>query len=516
MLFTDIVGSTERAVELGDHGWRELLRAHHAFVRQELKRFGGREIDTAGDGFFAIFAEPGEAVRCAAAVVAGVRSLGIEVRAGLHMGEVEVMGSKVGGVAVHVASRVMAQAGPGEVLVSSTIRDLVAGAGFEFEERGVHSLKGIPGEWGLFAPKVEPGARGPRMARAGGSRRAPWIVAVAGVAGLGAVLLFLLLRSGPSAPPRAPAQPVAALVVINPSTNRLAYRVPVDRPWDVAVSGQFVWVGTYRGNYELVKVSTQTHQVVATIPRAGFAVAADPYGVWTGYSPAGFLASAAQVAANKPFLYRIDGATNRPDRELRIEAPPEVTSMALYRGFLWIYNPVGSDLLKIDPDHQKVEDSIPIGFNSAGVDAIAVGEGRVRVVDRYGGVIPIDPRTDRQEDEVAVPGAVAVAAGEGAIWVSTKDGHVVELDPDTRKPRGSIDVGDGLGSCRGFSGAGQLGAIAVGEGGVWVVDDGTGAVVRVDASTRNVAARVHIGGCPWGIAAGAGSVWVAAATSSGP
>jgi pimeloyl-ACP methyl ester carboxylesterase len=151
VLFTDIVGSTDRAVELGDRRWREVLALHDAAVRQELERFRGREVDTAGDGFFATFDGPARAVRCAKAIVASMREIGIDVRSGLHVGECELDGAKVRGVAVHTGARVAAFAGAGEVLVSSTVKDLVAGSGLEFEDRGVHELKGIPGEWRLYA-----------------------------------------------------------------------------------------------------------------------------------------------------------------------------------------------------------------------------------------------------------------------------------------------------------------------------------------------------------------------------
>jgi class 3 adenylate cyclase len=151
VLFTDIVGSTEEAARRGDRGWRDLLDQHHALVRRELERFRGREIDTSGDGFLATFDGPARAIRCAGAISAGVRSLGLEVRAGLHTGEVELVGSDVAGIAVHIGARVAALAGAGEVLVSSTVKDLVAGSGIEFEDRGVHALKGVPGEWRLFA-----------------------------------------------------------------------------------------------------------------------------------------------------------------------------------------------------------------------------------------------------------------------------------------------------------------------------------------------------------------------------
>lgn len=151
VLFTDIVGSTERAAALGDRKWRDLLEGYYALARRELARFRGREVDTAGDGFFASFDGPARGIRCGAAIAAGVRPLGIEVRAGLHTGECEVIGDKVGGIAVHIGARVAGLAKPGEVLVSNTVKDLVAGSGIGFEERGAHVLKGVPGEWRLFA-----------------------------------------------------------------------------------------------------------------------------------------------------------------------------------------------------------------------------------------------------------------------------------------------------------------------------------------------------------------------------
>jgi class 3 adenylate cyclase len=151
VLFTDIVGSTAKAAELGDRGWRELLARHHDRIRRELSRFRGREVDTAGDGFFATFDGPARAIRCACAAAQSVSDLGIEIRAGVHTGECELVEGKVGGIAVHIGARVAAEAGPSEVLVSSTVKDLVAGSGLEFRERGAAELKGVPGEWRLYA-----------------------------------------------------------------------------------------------------------------------------------------------------------------------------------------------------------------------------------------------------------------------------------------------------------------------------------------------------------------------------
>ncbi len=150
VLFTDIVGSTEEAAELGDTAWKDLLERHHRTVRAMIARYRGTEIDTAGDGFLATFDGPARGVRCARAIVEEVRALGIEVRAGLHTGEVESMMGKVGGLAVHIGARVVALAGPSEVLVSQTVKDLVAGSGLTFEDRGEHELKGVPDRWRLY------------------------------------------------------------------------------------------------------------------------------------------------------------------------------------------------------------------------------------------------------------------------------------------------------------------------------------------------------------------------------
>jgi class 3 adenylate cyclase len=151
VLFTDIVDSTRRAAEIGDRDWHALLDAHDAVVRAQLARFRGREVSTAGDGFLAIFDGPQRAIRCAMAIRDAVQALGIEVRAGLHTGECEVRGDDIGGIAVHIGARVSALAGPNDVLVSSTLRDLVIGSGLEFEDHGAHQLKGVPGKWQLFA-----------------------------------------------------------------------------------------------------------------------------------------------------------------------------------------------------------------------------------------------------------------------------------------------------------------------------------------------------------------------------
>jgi class 3 adenylate cyclase len=150
VLFTDIVGSTQRSAELGDRAWKDLVERHHAVVRDSLHRLNGTEIDTAGDGFYATFDGPARAIQCALDITERVRDLGVEIRAGIHTGECEVIDGKVGGLAVSIGARVAANAGPSEVLVSQTVKDLTAGSGLTFEDAGDHELKGVPGRWHLY------------------------------------------------------------------------------------------------------------------------------------------------------------------------------------------------------------------------------------------------------------------------------------------------------------------------------------------------------------------------------
>lgn len=165
VLFTDIVGSTERAAKIGDRAWHELLAQHHAVVRKAIERFDGREIDTAGDGFFVTFDSPARAVACGCAIAKGVANLGITVRAGVHTGECELLSGRASGIAVHVGARISALAQPGTLLASSTVKDLVVGSGIEFHDRGVRELRGVPGEWRLFEVDAEsvPQSVGPQL-----------------------------------------------------------------------------------------------------------------------------------------------------------------------------------------------------------------------------------------------------------------------------------------------------------------------------------------------------------------
>jgi class 3 adenylate cyclase len=160
VLFTDIVDSTRMAADLGDRHWREVLERHQRAVREDLHNFNGREVKSTGDGFLATFDGPARAIRCASAILRSSETSGLRVRAGLHTGECEMMGDDIGGIAVHIAARVSARAEPQELLVSRTVKDLVAGSGLAFTDRGVHTLKGVPDTWQLYAAEL--GCQHPR------------------------------------------------------------------------------------------------------------------------------------------------------------------------------------------------------------------------------------------------------------------------------------------------------------------------------------------------------------------
>jgi len=260
---TDIVGSTEHAAELGDSAWRELLQQHHALIRAALRRHGGREMDTAGDGFFVIFDAPASAVECALEIARAVGSLGIEIRAGIHVGEVQQMARKVSGITVVIASRIMAGASGSEVLASSTVRDLTAGSGLTFEDRGVRSLKGVPGEWHVYAVARAPaeavkGERpvAAREQRAAAVRRAQarpiWQRRPRLAAGLAVALALVVVASGmlvwrPWQPAALASVTENSIGVIDPGRNEVIGQIKVGtQPGGIAVGGGYAWGHEHR------------------------------------------------------------------------------------------------------------------------------------------------------------------------------------------------------------------------------------------------------------------------------
>jgi class 3 adenylate cyclase len=321
VLFTDIVGSTRIASELGDRRWRALLSRHHAIVRDELKRAGGREMDTAGDGFYAAFDEPSRALRCASSIAARVRELGIEIRAGANVGETETIEGKPGGVAVHAASRITALAGPGEVLASSTVRDLVPGSGFTFADRGVHELRDVLGEWHLYALTAidgtprdpvlaadEAAARRSRIESLPGRRRGVRIgvVIAAGVVVLAAAIIVpRALTESPEGAAKPPGSPTPAptpigdrVVRIDPQKGAVTAEYAVgDHPSGVAFGAGSIWVAN--ANDKTVSRIDPASGKVTTIvvPSSPRSITAGAGAIWTANDIAGSVT-------------RIDPATN--------------------------------------------------------------------------------------------------------------------------------------------------------------------------------------------------------------
>ncbi len=258
ILFTDIVGSSDIAVAVGDRRWKVLLEAHNRIVRQALRRHGGKELDTAGDGFFAVFDRQAESIRCAVEIVEGVREIGLEVRAGLHVGEAELIGGKVGGVAVHTGARVGAIGGPGEIVVSSVLRDLVPGAGIDFQDLGDRRLKGVPEEVRLWAVRsvngvdlgrpLDPSEAAERWERVpvpSSTRTARVVGAVVGLSVVAGLIGFLVLapeEPAPESPAVPPIQP-NTLIRIDPASMEIEDRYELSAyPKGVVFADGLVWI----------------------------------------------------------------------------------------------------------------------------------------------------------------------------------------------------------------------------------------------------------------------------------
>jgi len=456
VLFTDIVGSTQRAAELGDRRWRQLLARHHAIVRRLLKRHGGREIDTAGDGFFATFDQPAQAIECAVAIGRGVRSLGIEVRAGIHMGEVEMTVDKVAGIAVHIGSRVMSTAGPGEVVVSNTVRDLLSGSEFRFEDRGVKELKGVPGEWRLAAVTEVPGLEEdeaiPEEVPPTKRRRFPVPLAVVIVLGVVAVLLIPPLVTGGGGKTGGLAAPAVNTVArIDPSAGKVLGVIPVGRtPIAIAASNGKVWVANF----------------------------------------------------DDGTVQSIDPSDNHASSAIGLGFDQAPTGIAVGGGFVWITNATTGVVYRLDPSQSHAIVSIDLG---SGINGVAYGEGAVWIANgQTETVLRIDPQSPQAQPQTiqleAGSKATGIAVGAGSVWVAESlKGVVARIDPTQMKVTTTIPLLQGSNPDQ----------VAFGEGFVWVTETEDDAVFRIDPSTNQGTTITGVGNGPPGVAAGDGFAWVA-------
>lgn len=487
ILFTDIVGSTDLAAGQGDRRWRLVQKRHHALVRDRLRRHGGREVDTAGDGFFATFDEPAQAIECALEIRDAVADLGIAIRGGIHTGEVE-LGEKPGGLAVVIGARVMATSEPGEIRVSSTVRDLVAGADLSFADSGVHVLKGVPGEWRLFAvERVEAVLPAPQPT----ARRDPaaWrnvhpafvlggLLAVAvGVGGL-AVLLSANRETATTAGPN-------TVVRIDAESNEVTAVVGVGTgPGPVTVGAGAVWVANVQD------------QTISRIDPETLLETARPGGVG---APTGLLAEEESVWITDGFGGRLSVVDSR-NNEVALVRDDMHGAAGIASGFnaIWITDQVGDRVFRINTRTREVEATIPLEPGSGPI-AIAAGTDAIWVANEVSvTLVRIDPATNevvgRSVALCCRPTAITVADDE--VWMASAERDMLQhIDGVRQAVIATIEAGDGPSAI-----------IADGDT-VWVINARQETLWRLTREGEPVA-TVRLAAQPGGFAIADGSVWV--------
>ncbi|HET9671524.1 MAG TPA: adenylate/guanylate cyclase domain-containing protein [Actinomycetota bacterium] len=473
VLMLDVVGSTHVAAELGDARYRELSSRFGRVVRTALKRFGGREEDNAGDGFFVTFDQPDRAIRCAAVIADEIRGLGIEVRCGVHTGQVESGSVKAQGIAVVIGARVMSLAGPGEILVTSTTKELVTGSDFAFEALSAHELKGVPGTWQVFAviavdgskragplPAADAAERRASLEPAIGSRSRPtawWMVAAVALLVIAVVAVVSVDGEPPSVPPRAGAAPSPeSFVQVDPVTGEIL--VEIEAP--VSQRGL---PGMQRG--------TPDHPMVVGLG-----------GVWS--------------LRSYRWLYFVDPSTGSIRRVITLETPGSFSvNVAAGLDEAWVVYDQG--LLEVDPatQEQRVVLDLPSEDTPASSDAV-IGAGYLWIVTTQGRLYRYDPNADRAR-EIRVGGSPdAIGFGHGSVWIGDAFAGTVErIDAASMKRRAVIDIQQGVDN------------IVVGED-VWVLSRTLHALTRIDPTTNRAGPSVPIGDAPTGLAAGDGAIWI--------
>jgi class 3 adenylate cyclase len=479
VLFTDIVGSTARAAELGDARWRAVLRDHHRLIRRLLKRHHGREVDTAGDGFFATFEQPADAIACAIEGADAVEPLGIAIRAGIHTGEVEPMGAKVGGMAVHIAARILGAAEPGQILASSTVRDLVTGAGFTFVDAGTRELKGVADAWHLYAiqrPARESTAE-PAMAEApawGALPRAVLAVGVVALIALSAGVTFILSRGGMAA---AAGPNVVRLVNADGS---LGTAFGVGRgPGAMATDSQEVWVANTLGG-TVSRVTAAAGQDAVVGAGAPLDIAVTDGLVWS-----------LDPFANTVLV--ISGADAAVTQTIDVHG----RAIAASGSAVWVADDIADVVHRIDPGRRAVTATIALPAGS-GPWAIAASGDAVWVVNALTGTVSrIDATTNEVDiDAIAVASPPsAVAASADAVWVASEaDDVVIRLDPASGRVLGQEATCDGPTDLA-IAGRSVVVACSAGHA-VWRITSGEDPV------------RTAVEGIPVGVATAGDEVWV--------
>ena len=498
VLMTDIVGSTEHAAELGDSGWRELVQLHHQAVRAALRRHAGREIDTAGDGFFAIFDAPAAAVVCALETSVAVKDLGLDIRAGLHVGEVEQIGSKVGGLAVPIAARIMALADAGEVLASGTVRDMSAGAGLRFEDRGTHQLKGVPDEWHVYravptaaddTPVADSAGR--RMAAVRRAQARPiWQRHPRAIAGGVLALALVVIAAGllvwqPWLPPALAEIDENSVGVIDAGRAVIVDSISVGgRPGGIAIGLDSAWVANTADD-TVSKLDLATRSVVRVIDvgDAPTGVAVAQGSIWVANS-------------GERTVTRINEATGRVVDTITVGNGP--IALAADGDGVWVANARDNTIVRLDASGQVGQ---PVGV-AAGPIAIAVDATGVWVASEIASAITrVEPTSGTT---LAAPillqpaRPTALAAGAGAIWVTASDGSLTRIDPLAYRVTDTISLG------------GVPTAVLVTERDVWVADR-QGEIRRLDVGDLSAEPEnLATGGSPSALSAAERDVWLPA------
>lgn len=481
VLFTDMVGSTERAIQLGDRAWQRLLKRHHAAVRAQLRRFGGHEVDSAGDGFFATFPQPADAVRCGLAIRAAVRPLGLSVRSAVHVGEVERIGPKVGGVAVHLAARVLSGAEPDEVLVTSTVRELVAGSELTFSDAGIRTFKGFSEPWHVFRltgpePATVQAASDEVAPRPLLSRRAA--IALGGV--LGAVLVVgviaLLGLAGQRAGVAAGSNTVVRLGAV------LGEAVAVSRgPVALAASDGVVWVASEAGTVTRIDAGELTAQVAGGVGIPSAIAIADGV-VWVGESYAGRLS-------------RVDAGTI----QVRSSTDVHLRRLVAVGDAVWVTDDLADRVVRLSGATLDEEAVVALEAG-AGPRAIAHADGSIWVAnERAATVIEIDAASATSIGHPIGLGSppTDIAVGAGSVWVTSMDAdRVYRVDPERGEVTATIETCDGPD------------AVVASADSVWVACR-TAGVVRRLAADGSFVADVAVPAVPAALAVDEDGVWVA-------
>jgi class 3 adenylate cyclase/outer membrane protein assembly factor BamB len=476
VLMLDVVDSTRVASELGDARYRELAARFNGLVRASLKRFGGKEEDHAGDGFFATFTQPDRAIRCAAAIAEEVRTLGIEIRSGIHTGQTDDQAGKAHGIAVVIGARVMSLAQAGEILVTSTTKELATGSGFGFEDFSAHELKGVPGTWQVFAVTEVDGAQRPRpvpaveaaerraaiepTARRARPRRAALIAG--GLAGLLTIVavVYAVTREEPNPSAKAsdaPAPLSGVVVQVDPEAEPpIVDTIPVPVP----------------GGRPGVTLLTSPHSMVV-----------GEGGVWT---------------VRVRTLFHVDPSRSEVRTRLELETRGVPFSMNLAVGSDKIWIAYDGGLLEVNPATDEQRRIITLETPGAAKAAdVVVGEGFVWVGLGDGRLVRFDPATGRHRSQTGLDPIDTIAFGHGSVWTAdTLGGTVTRYDPATMRAEATIEVPAGLDY------------LVSGDAAVWALSRSLGSLTEIDIA-ENVAARtVQVGDVPTGLTAGFGAVWV--------